>query len=618
MKNSMKANKVILEKKSQESGKHISDVLNLSIGNILILDSLGSVKSINYYTNNSLLDELIGVNWISLLDGEYQNVARAELTNAKSTDTKTSFEISVKSIKNEEVWYQVNFLPMQSSTKKEIALSVNDITVHKQTVYSLKRSEKFLRTVVDTEPECVKLVSKTGELLEMNKAGLAMLQVNTLSEANQMSLTDYINPEYRDGFINLHKLVMSGKSGKFEFQVTGKLGGKLWLETHATPLKDENNNVTMLLGITRDVTIQKNAELTARESQQLWKYALEGSGDGVWDWKIKEKKMIFSNRWKEILGYGANELLDNFDQWRKLVHAEDQSASFVNLINHADGVDEYVSEHRVLCKNNNYKWILARGKIVERASDGKPVRMVGTITDLTSFKQAEQQLIQSSKLISLGQLTAGMAHEINNPLSIIVGSLKSLSRKQGYDAKEIEWINKIQRSTERISKIVNGLRKYSRSSEDGDLKVHNLSRIVNEVLVLTNVNVKGNDVVIEYMAHQDTLILCDEIEIEQVLINIINNAVDAIKDNQEKWIRIELINKPDTVNLRIKDSGHGVPKDIQDKLFDPFFTTKQVGEGTGLGLSITKGLLEKNRGAIRLVEEDVNTCFEIVFEKIKN
>ena len=107
--------------------------------------------------------------------------------------------------------------------------------------------------------------------------------------------------------------------------------------------------------------------------------------------------------------------------------------------------------------------------------------------------------------------------------------------------------------------------------------------------------------------------MCDEIEIEQVLVNLINNGIDAVKNLPEKWVRVTIFEDPTQVILQISDSGSGIPEKIRHRLFDPFFTTKGVGEGTGLGLSIAKGILDEHHATISVLAEAPHTCFEIRF-----
>jgi hypothetical protein len=143
--------------------------------------------------------------------------------------------------------------------------------------------------------------------------------------------------------------------------------------------------------------------------------------------------------------------------------------------------------------------------------------------------------------------------------------------------------------------------------------ISNLCVISKEVLLLTDAKSKQHSVPVTLDCNTHASILCDEVEIEQVLVNLVNNSVDAIKSNQDKWIKVKIFEEGTFVVLTVTDSGTGIPDHIRNKLFEPFFTTKKVGEGTGLGLSITKGILDEHKATISLVSNSPNTCFELKF-----
>jgi C4-dicarboxylate-specific signal transduction histidine kinase len=139
--------------------------------------------------------------------------------------------------------------------------------------------------------------------------------------------------------------------------------------------------------------------------------------------------------------------------------------------------------------------------------------------------------------------------------------------------------------------------------------------IANEALLLTENYAKGNSVSLQIEINSTSAIFCNEVEIEQVFINLINNAIDAVKDLPEKWVKLSVFDDGDNAVVRVLDSGKGIPEAIREKLFQPFFTTKQVGAGTGLGLSITKGILDEHKATISVDTHSSNTCFEIRFLK---
>lgn len=223
--------------------------------------------------------------------------------------------------------------------------------------------------------------------------------------------------------------------------------------------------------------------------------------------------------------------------------------------------------------------------------------------------------IHSAKLASLGEMSAGVAHEINNPLAIINGTLALLENSRSDENKFRERVGKIARATSRIERIVLGLRKFSRSSEESVKKLEDLHAIIQEAVLLTNAKAKQHFVDVRIEVQGNAFVLVDLVEIEQVLINLISNGIDAVKELKDKWIKIVVQEKQTEIIVRIIDSGQGVTREVEEKLFLPFFTTKPVGEGTGLGLSISKGILDQHGAKLLLNRDFVNTCFEIRFPK---
>lgn len=253
------------------------------------------------------------------------------------------------------------------------------------------------------------------------------------------------------------------------------------------------------------------------------------------------------------------------------------------------------------------------------------VRVICTFSDITESREFERKLAlertkatHHAKLASLGELSAGVAHEINNPLAIIEGTLPLLIKYREDPERFNSKLETLTKASHRIEKIVKGLRKFSRNTGDEVRKQECLNELVAEALVFTESKAKRHAVSIGVEAQEGISTFCDGVEIEQVLVNLINNGIDAIKQNSERWIKIRLFEDSQNVVLQVNDSGPQIPRRIEDKLFQPFFTTKPVGQGTGLGLSIVKGILDTHGATITLNREFPTTCFEIRFKKLES
>jgi signal transduction histidine kinase len=233
----------------------------------------------------------------------------------------------------------------------------------------------------------------------------------------------------------------------------------------------------------------------------------------------------------------------------------------------------------------------------------------------------QQLLMQSMKMTALGEMAGGIAHEINTPLAAISMNASSLLEceniaNEAQARKRLEAILKI---VERVSKIIMGLRRFSRSEEGSEKVPTSIRQIVDDTMSLCAEKMKSRsiDVAID-LSSEELTILCHSEQISQVLLNLLNNSLDALTASiapEDRWIKIEVAKKQDSVEISVTDSGNGIAPSTQDRLMQPFFTTKGPGAGTGLGLSISKGIVEQHRGSLRLDRASANTRFVITLPR---
>jgi len=235
--------------------------------------------------------------------------------------------------------------------------------------------------------------------------------------------------------------------------------------------------------------------------------------------------------------------------------------------------------------------------------------------DITQRKKSEEQLMRSSKMAALGEMASGLAHEINNPLAIILGKVNMLERSITSPPLEnkisvLTEIQKIKNTTHRIATIVRGLRTFSRDGENDPFEKASIKAIVNDTLGLCQERFKHNDIDLQIQDFPDAALDCRSTQISQVILNILNNAFDAIETLPKKWIRLE-VTKLENARLQITvtDSGSGIPDTIADRLMQPFFTTKEIGKGTGLGLSISHAIAKEHGGSLTLDRHSFHTRF---------
>ena len=238
--------------------------------------------------------------------------------------------------------------------------------------------------------------------------------------------------------------------------------------------------------------------------------------------------------------------------------------------------------------------------------------------------EQQQNLVSSAKLSSLGEMAGGIAHEINTPLAIIsmrVEQLEeSLEEGDSSPSEVRETLKVVKDTTERISKIVSGLRFFARDGSATPAQSARVAALIDDTLSFCCERFASHGVRLEIEKNSDYHSLqleCRAVEISQVLLNLLNNAFDAIQKLDEKWIRVDVKDIGDHLQIGVTDSGNGIPAILQEKIMEPFFTTKEVGKGTGLGLSISRGVILSHKGKFEIDNSSSNTRFVLTIPKVQ-
>ena len=237
--------------------------------------------------------------------------------------------------------------------------------------------------------------------------------------------------------------------------------------------------------------------------------------------------------------------------------------------------------------------------------------------DITEIKNLQGHISFTEKLATLGEMFAGIIHDINNPLMMIDASIKKIKRLENNinEPELIEIVNKIELSSSKISKIVKGIKIFVRQDELLPFSEENLGAIIEDAIIICESKLKENNVKLSCDSEiKNILISCHFTQLYQVFVNLISNSIDAITALNERWIDISLLkNANDEVIIRLTDSGAGIPKDVQEKMFQAFFTTKERGIGSGLWLSLCSKIIESHGGSIRINNDLPHTTMELTF-----
>jgi two-component system NtrC family sensor kinase len=249
------------------------------------------------------------------------------------------------------------------------------------------------------------------------------------------------------------------------------------------------------------------------------------------------------------------------------------------------------------------KWIAMSSQLL-KGLRGESVFFLTTTIDVSEQIHLQHKMSEQAKYVSIAEMSAGVAHEINNPLAVIAGNASILSvmldklekshKLNHEDAKFLkDKCEKVNVMSQRISSIVKGLKTLSRDGHEETLQSVNLFECIEEVLVLCQEKTKIQSIVIKNSIPKNFMVSVKPIQFSQVLVNLLNNAIQAIEFQPQKWIHFALSSNDGEICLRVIDCGKGIPQKISERLFEPFFTTKEIGKGTGLGLSLSKTFMMK-------------------------
>ena len=257
------------------------------------------------------------------------------------------------------------------------------------------------------------------------------------------------------------------------------------------------------------------------------------------------------------------------------------------------------------------------GGLIRKSLQDKDLEVRETRDELDRQKAAS---LYSARLASLGEMASGIAHEINNPLAIIDGHnslIERLARSggDGHNAAVIRSTQKISATVRRITDIVRGLLSFSRDGESVGWEDIPLHQLLGDVTGLCDARFQSKKICLEVELPPDleeVRLHCNRVKIAQVLINLLNNAVDAVEKLENKWVRLGLERQGADLVISVTDAGSGIPVRLRERIMDPFFTTKEVGKGTGLGLSVSAGIAGEHGGRLEIDPESEHTRFNLV------
>jgi PAS domain S-box-containing protein len=512
----------------------------------------------------------------------------------------------------------------QEQLEEQAAMLEEESAERQQAVAALQKTEHFLHAIIESEPECVKLLDADCNLLLMNRAGLEMIEADSFEQVQGQCVCAIVCEPYRCAFAELTHKVFQGASGNLEFEVLGLKGSKAWLHTTAVPFRDENGIIVAALGITRNVTELKHSEAALLASEDRFRGIAESLADWIWEIDATACFSFSSESSERVLGYTHEEIIGKcvYD----FIDPEDVDRVREAFKEHTSGKTPIKNlEHWNITKDGRRVCLLTNG-VPMLDPQGELVGYRGVDSDVTEQRMLERQASQQQKLESIGLLAGGIAHDFNNMLVPIMGYAEMINTLHSSDEKTTGYSSTILKAAEKAKELVSRLLTFSRLQP---LKVekHDLNEIIDSFMVILKRTIRENIEIRMNLSPEPCMIMADKSQIEQALLNLAVNAQDAISGTGN--ITIETghlifdheysLRHPGTspgryVMIAFSDTGSGIDEATLPHIFDPFFTTKPVGRGTGLGLSSIFGVVKQHEGSIDVDSRPgVGTTFRLFF-----
>lgn len=558
-----------------------------------------------------------------------------------------------------------------------------DITHRKEAEAALAESESQYRSLIETANSIIIRWDTTGRIKFMNEYGHRFFGYEPgelIGQYGPGTIVPKTETSGRDLDILIADIVKHPERYAYnENENIHKDGSRVWVAWANRPILDESGNLVELLSIGNDATERRRMEEALRESEQRFRDVSEAAGEYLWEMNLDGNYTFLSDRVQDVKGHSAAELLghspfeymplEDVDQVQKiLAKASAKKRNFTlehrDITPAGDVVWERVTGLPLLDEEGNITGFRGTGlsitkqkeaEIKLRESEAQLRQQAQELeATLQDVQQMQMQLVQSEKMSSLGQLVAGVAHEINNPVSFIYGNLsyasdyiRDLMRiiqlyQHYYPApaaeivKESETIDldflmedlprlldSMKVGSERIKQIVLSLRTFSRMDEAEKKEVNIHDGIDSTLMILQN-RLKAHpdrpEIQIVKQYGDVPQVDCYAGQLNQVFMNVLSNAIDALEDAiaadqlpersptiQVTTAVVETATRDRNLQIQITDNGPGIPEHIKPRLFDPFYTTKPIGKGTGMGLSISYQIVTERHNGTLTCESTLGT-----------
>jgi PAS domain S-box-containing protein len=456
-----------------------------------------------------------------------------------------------------------------------------------------REKEKRFTELFENLQEGVYICSSEGRLLDANAALVRMLGYGSKEELLSLDAGDLNSDRGQKPVLGRNADDRGGVRAR-EIALRRKDGGTVSVLDTSGAAWDASGKIVRYHGTLVDVTEQRTMEKALRRQEEFQRDLLESFPDLILVIDLNGRYSFVSSRIRDLLGCKPGDFLG-----KKVEELPDHSPEFVTVYRDVSsgkkkfGTCEYGARHR----DGSFRTMRAAASPLFDAA-GRVSGVIVSVRDITLEKKMEQQIIQSERLAAMGQMIGGFAHELNNPLTSILGVAELLQ-----DDETSEPVRKqlgiLQQQARRAADIVQNLMYFSRPPASGKSRI-NLSELMQRTLALHSYSLRKNNITVDFLPEVSLpWVMGDPHQLMQVFLNLILNAEQAIREQRDRGtLRVRLTSDEDSVIAIFQDDGGGIPDQILPSIFDPFYTTRRPGRGTGLGLSVSRAILREHGGNV--------------------
>jgi PAS domain S-box-containing protein len=453
--------------------------------------------------------------------------------------------------------------------------------------------ERRFTELFETLQEGVYISTPEGKLLDVNPALVALLGYGGKDEVLALPPSG-LNPDPSQSPVLGRGADDRGGVRTREITLRRRDGSAAMCLDTSRAVWDSTGTIIRYQGTLTDITEKRTMEAQIRQQEQFRKRLLESFPDLILVVDLDERYSFVSSRIRDLVGYRPEDLLGN-----KIEDRQNHSPEFTSLYRDVASGRQMFASSEFAALHRDGSWRTMRGSASQLFdAENKLTGVIISVRDITVEKKLEQQIIQRERLAAMGQMLGGFAHELNNPLTAILG-LSELLQDGEADAARVKQLGTLHQQARRATEIVQNLMYFSRPTAPGKSLV-NLAELVERTLHLQAYSLRKNNISVDFLrAEELPQVSVDPHQLMQVFLNLILNAEQAIREVRERGtLRIRLGRTDAHVWASFQDDGPGIAPEILANIFDPFYTTKRPGRGTGLGLSICKAVLKEHGGNV--------------------